>query len=73
MALVGVAFGMSAIKDPAMNRANFQQLFDWYDEGLLRTQVGDIADFGDLSRACAQLYSGQAIGKTVIERGPRLP
>jgi NADPH2:quinone reductase len=73
MALVGVAFGMSAIKDPAMNHANFQQLFDWYDEVPLRTQVGDIADFGDLPRACAQLYAGQAIGKTVIERKPRLP
>jgi NADPH2:quinone reductase len=64
---------MSAIKDPAMNHANFQQLFDWYDEGLLRIQVSDIADFGDLRRACAQLYAGQAIGKTVIEREPRLP
>jgi NADPH2:quinone reductase len=65
---VGVAFGMSAIRDPAMNRANFQQLFDWYDEGLLRTHVGDIVAFGDLPRACAQLHAGQAIGKTVIER-----
>jgi NADPH2:quinone reductase len=73
MALVGVAFGMSVIKDPALNHANFQQLFDWYDEGLVRTEVGDIADFGDLPRACAQLYAGQAIGKTVIERKPRLP
>jgi hypothetical protein len=34
---------------------------------------GDIVDFGDLPRACAQLYAGQAIGNTVIEGEPRLP
>jgi NADPH:quinone reductase len=48
MSLVGVAFGMSAIKDPAMNRANFRQLFDWFDEGSLRPTAGDVLSFGDL-------------------------
>jgi NADPH2:quinone reductase len=67
MSLVGVAFGMSAIKDPAMNEANFRQLFDWFDHGLLRPHVGDVVAFDELPRACAELYAGRAIGKTVIE------
>ena len=73
MALVGVAYGMSAIKDPAMNRANFDQLFTWYDTGQLRAHIGNVADFGELRRACAQMYAGSALGKTVIEIEPRKP
>jgi NADPH2:quinone reductase len=73
MALIGVAYGMSAIKDPAMNRANFGQLFAWYDAGQLRAHIGNVAGFGELPRACAQMYAGSAIGKTVVEIDPRKP
>jgi NADPH:quinone reductase len=73
MALIGVAYGMSAIKDPTMNRANFDQLFAWYDAGQLRAHIGDVTTFGELRRACAQLYAGSAIGKTVIQIEPRQP
>jgi NADPH2:quinone reductase len=70
MALIGVAYGMSAIKDPAMNRANFDQLFAWYTAGQLRAHIGSVATFGELRGACAQMYAGTAIGKTVIEIEP---
>jgi NADPH2:quinone reductase len=73
MALIGVAFGMSAIKDPAMNRTNFRQLFDWYNSGHLRTHIGDLCAFTDLPQACAELYAGTAIGKTVIKIDQRQP
>jgi NADPH:quinone reductase len=72
MALIGVAYGMSAIKDPAMNRANFDQLFGWFDVGQLRVHIGNIVTFGELRRACAQMFAGSAIGKTVIEIEPAL-
>jgi NADPH2:quinone reductase len=70
MSLVGVAFGMSAIKDPATNEANFQQLFTWYRQGELRPHLGRVATFDQVPRACAELYDGRAIGKTVIEIPP---
>ena len=70
MALIGVAYGMSAIKDPAMNRANFDQLFAWYDVGQLRVHLGHVVTFGELQGACAQIHAGTAIGKTVIEIEP---
>jgi NADPH2:quinone reductase len=73
MALIGVAYGMSAINDPAMNRANFDQLFAWYDAGKLRAHIGDVAPFGELRRACTQMYAGSTIGKTVIQFEPRQP
>ena len=67
MSLVGVAYGMSAIKDPATNDANFRQLFRWYGEGRLRPHLGQVTTFDRLPDACADLYAGRAIGKTVIE------
>ena len=66
MALIGVAWGMSAIKDPATNYTNFSRLFAWYSDGHLRTHVGRVAAFSELALACAQMYAGDAIGKTVI-------
>lgn len=67
MALIGVAWGMSAIKNPATNHDNFRQLFDWYTAGRLRPHLGTVADFDELPRACAELFAGNAIGKTIIE------
>ncbi|CAN5422096.1 NADPH:quinone oxidoreductase family protein [soil metagenome] len=67
MSLVGVAFGMSAIKDPATNADNFHQLFQWYAEGRLRPHVGTVTTFDQLPQAAAELYAGRAVGKTVIE------
>ena len=67
MSLVGVAVGMSAIKDPVMNATNFRQLFNWFGDGRLRAHVGDVVAFDDLPSACADLYAGRAIGKIVIE------
>lgn len=67
MSLVGVAFGMSAIKDPETNDENFRQLFRWYGEGRLRPHLGHVSTFDRVPDACAELYAGRALGKTVIE------
>lgn len=67
MSMVGVAYGMSALKDPAMNDSNFGQLFEWYSHRQLPTHIGTVVGFADLKQACAELYAGRAIGKTVIE------
>jgi NADPH2:quinone reductase len=67
MSLVGVAFGMSAIKDPVMNNANFRQLFEWFGDGRLCPHIGDVVAFDELPRACADLHAGRAVGKTVVD------
>ena len=41
VSIVGVAFrGTSARVDPAANAKDFEQLFDWYDAGLLKPVIG---------------------------------
>ena len=65
MALIGVAFGMSALKDPAMNRANFTSC----SPGTRGPPARPPRRRRPLQRAptaCAQMYAGGAIGKTVI-------
>ena len=66
MSLVGVAYGISAIKDPGMNAANFRQLLQWYLEGRLRPHIGKNYPFDKLPDACREMHAGKTVGKTVV-------
>jgi NADPH:quinone reductase len=66
ISLIGVAFGMSAIKDPQNHRDNFELMFDWYRTGALRVAPVDAAPFSALPQACARMRAGQAIGKLIL-------
>lgn len=66
ISLVGVAYGMSAIADPATNQANFKQLFDWYQQGLVKPAIGRVYATGETPLALAELYAGKALGKSII-------
>jgi NADPH:quinone reductase len=67
MSVIGVAFGMSAMKDPETNRDNFATLFDWYRNGQLRVAPVSTVPFTAVPEACARLYAGAAVGKIVAE------
>ncbi len=67
MSVVGVAYGMSALKDPAMNNANFAQLFDWYRQGVIKPHIGRRCKLEELPDALRQLHAGKTIGKTVVD------
>lgn len=67
MSLVGVAYGMSAIKNPAMNAANFAQLLQWYLEGRLHPHIGKHYPFDELPVACREMHAGRTLGKTVVD------
>ncbi|MFF3568621.1 NADPH:quinone oxidoreductase family protein [Nocardia jiangxiensis] len=66
ISVTGVAYGMSAIKDPATNITNINQLFDWYTDGRIRPLIGSIYPLEALPDACAALWERRATGKTVI-------
>ncbi len=66
LSVIGVAFGMSAINDPAMNAENFARLFDWYEQGLVKPLVSETYSIEQLPEAMAGLYAGNAIGKLVV-------
>lgn len=67
MSVVGVAYGMSAIKDPAMNEANFRQLFSWYGQGLLAPHIGKCYSLSELPLALREMRAGATLGKTVVQ------
>lgn len=66
MSVIGVAYGMSAMKDPAMNQANFDELFHWYREKKLRPHIGHRFSMDELPQALADLYSAKMLGKAVV-------
>jgi NADPH2:quinone reductase len=67
ISLVGVAYGASAIVDPATNDAAFAQLFAWYEEGRVRPHVGHRFPLAQGAAAVATLHDRAALGKVVIE------
>jgi len=67
MSLVGVAYGMSALTNPAMNAENFRQLFSWHEQGLLKPYIGQSYPFSQLPDACREMHSGKTVGKTVVK------
>jgi len=67
MSLVGVAYGVSALTNPAMNADNFRQLFAWHEQGLLKPYIGKSYPFSQLPDACGEMHSGKTVGKTVVE------
>jgi NADPH:quinone reductase len=67
ISIVGVAYGMSALLDPAANQEDFRQLFTWYREGLLAPALGHRFAFGDAVAALRVVWERGALGKVVIE------
>jgi NADPH:quinone reductase len=67
ISLIGVAYGMSAIIDPAANAEDFQQLFAWYDEGLVTPAVGAKYPLANGADALRAVWERRAVGKVVVE------
>lgn len=67
ISVVGVAYGMSAIIDPAANAEDFEQLFGWYRQGLVTPSVGHRFALADTAEAMRVVYEREALGKVVIE------
>ncbi len=64
---VGVAYGASAVVDPAGNARLFRQLFDWYDEGKLRPHIGSRLPIAEAADAVRLVHDRVALGKVVID------
>jgi NADPH2:quinone reductase len=67
ISVVGVAYGMSAIADPAGNAKDFAQLFNWYEQGLVTPAIGHRFPLPDAAEAMRVVFEREAVGKVVIE------
>jgi NADPH2:quinone reductase len=66
ISIVGVAYGASAIVDPAANDADFAQLFEWYRAGLVSPHVGHRFHLKEAADAIRVVSERRAMGKVVI-------
>jgi NADPH:quinone reductase len=67
ISIVGVAYGMSAIYDPPAIAEDFEQLFAWYRQGLVRPAIGHRFPLADTAEAMRVVFERRALGKVVIE------
>lgn len=72
ISVVGIAYGASAIVDPAGNRALFAQLFDWYRSGDVRPHIGGRFPLDAGADAMRTVRERRALGKIVIDVQPTL-
>jgi NADPH2:quinone reductase len=64
--IVGVFWGAWAQREPARNRANFEQMFRWFEEGKIRPHVSATFPLDGVPDAMAALLSRKTTGKVVI-------
>jgi NADPH2:quinone reductase len=67
ISIVGVAYGASAIVDPASNRQDFDQLFSWYEAGLVRPHIGHRFPLDRAADAIRVVGERRAMGKVVVD------
>lgn len=67
ISVVGVAYGMSAVLDPAANAKDFAQLFDWYRRGLVTPAIGHRFPLAQAAEALRIVHGRAAMGKVVLE------
>ena len=67
ISIIGVAYGASAIIDPAGNRALFQQLFDWYRQGKVTPHIGAHFPLDQGADAIRAMTERKALGKLVLD------
>jgi NADPH2:quinone reductase len=68
-AVIGVHFGPFFNEYPEMNRRNFEQLFAWYERGLLKPHISRTLDLADVAAALQALSGRAAVGKIVLTTG----
>ncbi|WP_083749603.1 NADPH:quinone oxidoreductase family protein [Frankia sp. CcI49] len=70
VSIIGVAYGMSALRDPAANEQDMRALFDWYRQGLVRPSIGHRFPLEQAAEALRVVRQRRALGKVVIEMPP---
>lgn len=62
----GVFWGAFSAREPERNRRNVDQLFRWWQEGLIRPRIDRTFDLSEARDAIRHLSDRKAIGKVVV-------
>lgn len=65
--VVGVAYGMSAIRDPEMDRENFAWIFDAYERGALRPRIDSRFPLERAPEALRRVGERAVLGRVIVE------
>ena len=65
-AAVGVFWGAFAMREPAVNAENFQQLFTWYKQGALRPYISQQAPLAQAPQVLRGMMERKVTGKVVL-------
>lgn len=68
-ALVGVFWGAWITREREINRANFETMFQWYNEGKLKPIVSHTFPLSQTKEALEAIVQRQVVGKCVITTG----
>jgi NADPH2:quinone reductase len=63
---VGVFWGAFVVREPKTNWENFQQLFAWHTEGLLKPHVSKTYPLAEAGRALRDMMERKVTGKIVL-------
>ncbi|MBA2933816.1 NADPH:quinone oxidoreductase family protein [Sphingomonas sp. CGMCC 1.13654] len=67
--VIGVFWGSFIERFPERNRANVEELLEWYEQGAIRPLVSARFDLAQGGQAIAQLVGRAVVGKLVVEVG----
>ena len=65
-AIVGVFWGSFRVRESKEELANFQQLFEWFNNGDIDPLVSDVYPLEEAAVALRKLMNRQAVGKIVL-------
>jgi NADPH2:quinone reductase len=69
--IVGVLWGGTLLREPEVNRKNFEQLLAWLSEGKLRPCVSNVLPIERAAEALRLLIDRKSVGKVVLTTGER--
>jgi len=68
-AVIGVLWGASVRRDPALARKSYDELFRWYEEGKLRPLVSRTIPLAEAGEALSLMMARKITGKVVLTTG----
>ena len=64
--VVGVLWGGTLLKEPEVNRRNFEELLDWFSQGKLKPFVSRVLPMARAAEALGLLLNRKSVGKVIL-------